>query len=94
MTAFAARRKIKRKKKNMKINRGNDSAYPIEVLDGDGVRVWKGGMTIRAQMAAMICAGYISSLGSVSDSSHECYARAAVKQADALIAELNKEPNA
>ncbi len=73
---------------------GDKFVYPQEDFIGVGTEVAStGGMTIRAQMAAMICAGYISSLGSVSDSSHKCYARAAVKQADALIAELNKEPN-
>ena len=70
---------------------GNSSAYPEEILDGDGMRVTVGGMTIRAQMAAMICAGCCAQ--SDGYASPKRMAEVSVLTADALIAELNKEPN-
>ena len=71
---------------------GNSSAYPEEILDGDGMRVTVGGMTIRAQMAAMICAGANANTD-LTGLTVEQQAQCAVAQTDALIAELNKEQN-
>jgi len=65
----------------------NDYAYPqMHGIDNSFVG---GGMTIRAQMAAMICAGLVSSPDSTTTMQED--AQSAVAQADALIAELNKE---
>ena len=58
---------------------GNSSAYPTRT---------EGGMTIRAQMAAMICAGMCADPNL--RGTFEEVAKVATTQADALIAELNK----
>jgi hypothetical protein len=69
---------------------GNSSAYPQARFEYDkNAQSFSGGITIRAQMAAMIC-GAIAKSDLTVDMDEGEVARAAILQADALIAELNK----
>jgi hypothetical protein len=72
---------------------GNSSAYPTR-SEIDGCAITTGGMTIRAQMAAMICAGLAGNSDMTSRAKDDkegvtWFSKLAIKQADALIAELN-----
>lgn len=65
----------------------NAPAFPVLSIDSWGKPHVSGGLTVRQEFAKVA----MQELSSLADLSYEKIAEMAVKQADALIAELNKE---
>lgn len=67
---------------------GNEPAMPIVM--GKESDQWYVGLTIRQQFAMAAMQGMLTNMGLIDTVNWEWIAGQAVKQADALIAELNK----
>ena len=72
------------------MNKIDGDDYAMPQMHGIDNTVIGGGMTIRVQLAAMICAGLSSNPNYTGDTDEKLNA-IAVHRADLLIAELNKE---
>ena len=68
----------------------NASAYPRESMSNDSAE-WRGGLTIRAELAARAMEGLLSNNSLDSDVTRKTVAVMAVLMADALIEELNRD---
>jgi len=74
------------------MTKGYEPAYPTDNASQVGANTWhfEGGLTKREKFAAMAMQGSITSESS--STKHDVRAHWAVEAADALIAELAKEP--
>jgi hypothetical protein len=68
----------------------NASAYPRESMSQDSAE-WRGGLSIRAELAARAMQGLLPNFSRDSDQVRKAVAVMAVLMADALIEELNRD---
>lgn len=75
----------------MKILAGNDYVWPQGEITLSGTIFTNGGLTVRQEFAARFLQGMLAGKQGGSSSVNKAFAQTAVRYADDLIEELNKE---